>query len=378
MRTSEKTQKTNFVELRLGEVRRIYLPRTPENKPGRGKIASVTRDHSEEHRHDHYHGRGGHSHTHAAVDPTLATSERGIWAFKWSFVGLMATALLQLVVVLLSGSVALLSDTIHNFGDAATAIPLGIAFALTRLGVSRRFTFGYGRVEDLAGVVIVLIILFSAVVAGYQAVERLLNPQPVGFLWAVAVASLVGFVGNEGVAVFRIRVGREIGSAALVADGYHARTDGWTSLAVLLGAIGVWLGYPLADPIVGLIIAAAILVIVWQSGKAVFTRLLDGVEPEVIEEIRHAACEAPGVEDVSEVRARWLGHRLHAEVNVAVEPGLSVAEGHAIAREVNHRLLHHLSYLSGAVVHVDPTQEAGEEHHRIPAHSHDGLPTHSH
>jgi cation diffusion facilitator family transporter len=290
----------------------------------------------------------------------------------------MATALLQLVVVLMSGSVALLSDTIHNFGDAATAIPLWIAFALTRLGASRRFTFGYGRVEDLAGVVIVLIILFSAVVAGYQAVERLINPQPVGFLWAVAAASLVGFMGNEAVAVFRIRVGREIGSAALVADGYHARTDGWTSLAVLLGAVGVWLGYPLADPIVGLLIAAAILVIVWQSGKAVFTRLLDGVEPEAIEEIRHTASRVPGVEDVSEVRARWLGHRLHAEVNVAVDPDLSVSEGHAIARELNHQLLHHLSYLSGAVIHVDPVQEAGEEHHRVDAHSHDGLPTHSH
>ncbi|MBA2782066.1 MAG: cation transporter [Rubrobacteraceae bacterium] len=331
-------------------------------------------DHSEERRHDHHE----HSHTHGAVDPTIATSERGIWAIKWSFVGLMATALLQLVVVLLSGSVALLSDTIHNFGDAATAIPLGVAFALTRMGVSRRFTFGYGRVEDLAGVVIVLIILFSAVVAGYQAVERLINPQPVGFLWAVAAASLVGFVGNEAVAVFRIRVGREIGSAALVADGYHARTDGWTSLAVLAGAVGVWLGYPLADPIVGLLIAAAILVIVWQSGKAVFTRLLDVVEPEVVEEIRHAASHVPGVVDVSEVRARWLGHRLHAEMNVAVDPDQSVAEGHAVAREVNHQLLHHLSYLSGVVIHVDPAQEAGEEHHRIAAHSHDGLPTHSH
>ena len=340
----------------------------------------MTRDHSEaqEHRHAHPHGHGEHGHTHGAVDPTIATSERGIWAIKWSFVALMATALLQLVVVLLSGSVALLSDTIHNFGDAATAMPLGIAFALTRLGVSRRFTFGYGRVEDLAGVVIVLIILFSAAMAGYQAVERLLNPQPVGFLWAVAAASLVGFIGNEAVAVFRIRVGREIGSAALVADGYHARTDGWTSLAVLAGATGVWLEYPLADPIVGLLIAAAILVIVWQSGKAVFTRLLDGVEPEVIEEIRHAASEVPGVEDVSEVRARWLGHRLHAEVNVAVDPDLSVAEGHAIAREVNHRLMHGLRYLDMAVVHVDPVQEVGEEHHRVAAHSHDGLPPHSH
>lgn len=326
----------------------------------------------------HDHEPPGHGHTHGAVDPSIATSERGMWAVKWSFVGLFVTALLQVVVVALSGSVALLSDTIHNFGDALTAVPLWVAFALTRLGASRRFTFGYGRVEDLAGVIVVLIILFSAVVAGHQAVDRLLNPQPIELLGAVAAAALVGFVGNEAVAIFRIRVGRQIGSAALIADGYHARTDGWTSLAVLVGAIGVWLGYPLADPIVGLLIAGAILVIVWQSGKTVFSRLLDGVDPEVIEEICHSAQHVPGVEDVAEVRARWLGHRLRAEVNVAVDPDLSVAEGHAIAREVNHRLLHELPYLDMAVVHVDPVQEAGEEHHRIAAHTHDGLPPHAH
>jgi cation diffusion facilitator family transporter len=185
-------------------------------------------------------------------------------------------------------------------------------------------------------------------------------------------------LGNEAVAIFRIRVGRQIGSAALIADGYHARTDGWTSLAVLVGAIGVWLGYPLADPVVGLLIAAAILVIVWQSAKMVFSRLLDGVDPEVIEEIRHASGRVEGVTDVAEVRARWVGHRLRAEVNVAVDPGLSVAEGHTVAREVSHRLSHELGYLDMAVVHVDPLQEAGEGHHRVAAHSHDGLPTHSH
>src|SRR5215218_2956775 len=326
----------------------------------------------------HHHDQEDHGHTHGAVDPSIATSERGIWAVKWSFIGLFATALVQIVVVLMSGSVGLLSDTIHNFGDAATAVPLWIAFALTRLGTSRRFPYGYGRFEDLAGVMVVLIILFSAVVAGYQAIERLLNPQPVGLLWAVAVAGSVGFVGNEGVAVFRIRVGRQIGSAALIADGYHARTDGWTSLAVVVGAVGVWLGYPIADPLVGLLIAAAILIIVWQSGKMVFTRLLDGVDPEVIAEIRHAASHVEGVEDISEVRARWLGHRLRAEVNIAVDPELSVEEGHAIAREVNHRLMHELRYLEGAVVHVDPAQESGEDHHRIAEHSHDDLPHHSH
>jgi cation diffusion facilitator family transporter len=338
----------------------------------------MTRDAGEEYPYQPHHGHGEQGHSHGVVEPSIATSERGIWAVKWSFVGLFVTALLQAAVVTLSGSVALLSDAIHNIGDAATALPLWIAFALNRLGTSRRFTFGYGRVEELAGVIVVLIILFSAVVAGYQAAERMIHPQPVGLLWAVAVAALVGFVGNEAVAIFRIRVGRQIDSAALIADGYHARTDGWTSLAVLVGAVGVWLGYPLADPIVGLLIAGAILMIVWQSGKMVFTRLLDGVDPSVIGEIRNAARGVEGVEEVAEVRARWLGHRLRAEVNVAVDPKLSVMEGHALAREVNHRLMHELSYLDMAVVHVDPVQEAGEQHHRISAHSHDGLPTHSH
>jgi len=281
-------------------------------------------------------------------------------------------------VVVLSGSVALLADTIHNFGDAGTAIPLWIAFALARRKPNKRFSFGYGRVEDLAGVIIVLIILFSAIVAGYEALDRLLHPKTIGYLWAVALASVIGFVGNEAVAVFRIRVGKEIGSAALVADGYHARVDGLASLAVLFGALGVWLGYPLADPLIGLLITVAILRIVWQSGKVVFTRLLDGVDPEVIEEIDHAAHHVPGVRDVSDVRARWLGHRLHAEVNVAVAPDLSVAAAHAIAKEVQHQLLHHLRYLGSATIHVDPTDESGERYHRVTAHAHDGVPVYSH
>jgi cation diffusion facilitator family transporter len=189
---------------------------------------------------------------------------------------------------------------------------------------------------------------------------------------------VIGFIGNEGVAIFRIKVGKEIGSAALVADGYHARVDGWTSLAVLAGAIGIWLGYPLADPIVGVLITIAIFGIVLQSGKAVFSRLLDGVETDVIDEINHAAHHVEGVEEVTDVRSRWIGHRLHAEVNIAVTPHLSVAEGHTIAKEVQHQLFHHLSYLSRAVIHIDPVEESGEHHHSIMEHSHDGLPTHSH
>src|SRR3954470_13186896 len=261
--------------------------------------------------HDHPHGHSaGHGHTHGIVDPSITTNDRGLWAIKWSFASLAATAVLQLLVVFLSGSVALLADTIHNFGDAATAIPLAIAFWFARKAPSERFTFGYGRVEDLAGITIVLTILASAIVAGYQSIERLLHPQEISHVGAVIAASIVGFVGNEAVALFRIRVGQEINSAALVADGYHARVEGLTSLAVVAGAIGVWLGFPLADPIVGLIITIAIFGIVWQSARAVFTRLLDGVEPGVVEEIRHAAGHVAAVKKVLKVRARWLGHRL--------------------------------------------------------------------
>jgi cation diffusion facilitator family transporter len=331
--------------------------------------------------HDDHHGQqqeDGHGHTHGIVDPSITTSERGLWAIKWSFVCLAGTAALQLVVVLLSGSVGLLADTIHNFGDAATAIPLAAAFWFARKKPSRRFTFGYGRIEDLAGVAIILTILASAIVAGYESIDRLLHPQGVSHLWAVVVASIIGFLGNEVVAVLRIRVGREIKSAALIADGYHARIDGWTSLAVLVGAVGIWLGYPLADPIVGLLITAAIFGIVIQSAKSIFTRMLDGADPQIIDEIRHAAAHVPRVKAVSEVRARWLGHRLHTEVNIAVDPQLTVSEAHAIAAEVRHQLLHHLSYISLAVIHVDPADESGEAHHAIGEHAHDGLPVHSH
>jgi cation diffusion facilitator family transporter len=348
----------------------------------RGKNESVMP--AQDHIHDEHAEReyasphAGHGHTHGVVDPSLFSTERGVWALKWSLAGLLATAALQVVVVLFTGSVALLADTIHNFGDAFTAIPLWIAFRFTRWKPNRRFTYGYGRVEDLAGVVIVLMILLSAVVAAYESVQRLYQPQEVKYLWAVGAASLIGFAGNEAVALFRIRVGRQIGSAALVADGYHARVDGLTSLAVLAGAVGVWLGSPLADPIVGLLITVAILRIVWDSAKSVFTRLLDGVDPAVIDELEHAARHVPGVRNVTDARVRWLGHRLRAELCITVDSGLTVEQGHAIADAVHHQLLHHLTYLSEATIHVDPANASGVDHHRIDEHAHDGMAPHSH
>jgi cation diffusion facilitator family transporter len=323
-------------------------------------------------------GRHTHRHSHITPDPVMTTTGKGSRVVVWSFAALFATAVCQAVVVLFTGSVGLLADTIHNLGDAATAIPLWIAFRLARKGPNDRFTYGYGRVEDLAGVIVVAIILVSAIAAGREAIHRFLSPAPVRHLWAVAAASAVGFLGNEAVAFYRVRVGKEIGSAALVADGRHAHADALTSLAVLLGAGGVYLGYPLADPVVGLLITALILKIVWETGKEIFLRLLDGADPHSVGEIREAVSAVPGVVDVSDVRVRWAGHRMYAEVNLAVDGNRSVSEGHAIAKEVRHRMLHRLRYLSDATIHVDPTHASGVKNHRMASHKHDGLPGHSH
>ena len=301
----------------------------------------------------HHHHQESHAHTHGAISPEIVTSERGIWAVKWSFIGLLLTAGLQVGVVILSGSVALLADTIHNLGDAATAVPLWIAFALAQWKPNQRFTYGYRRVEDLAGVAIVGIILLSAAVTGYEAIERFLHPQKIAYLGAVMVAAVIGFLGNEAVARFRLKVGQEIGSAALVADGYHARVDGFTSLSVFWGAALTGLGYPLADPIVGLLITVAIARIAIESAQTIFTRLLDGVEPEVIADLHHAISHVPEVLEVSSIKARWTGHRLQAEIAIAVDPELSLVEAQEIATSVRSQLHHHL-YLVEATVCVEP------------------------
>lgn len=312
--------------------------------PGRPRIGNSA------HRHDHRHD-DSHGHSHGVIDPVLATTTRGIHAIKWSFVILAITAGMQMVVVAISGSVALFADTVHNVADAGTAIPLWIAFLLARRKPTARFTYGLGRVEDLAGLVVVVVILASAILAGYEAIDRLIHPRDVQALGWVAAAGIIGFVGNEAVALFRIRVGREINSAALVADGYHARTDGLTSLAVVLGAAGVWIGFPTADPIIGLAICAVILVIVWQSARAVISRMLDGVEPEILDEISHAAGHVDALR-LRDVRARWIGHRLHAEIEIDVDSNLTVAEADGVAARLKKVLHEHMPALDRAIVAV--------------------------
>ncbi|MFE0256673.1 cation diffusion facilitator family transporter [Streptomyces sp. NPDC059010] len=302
-----------------------------------------------------------HSHESAdKIDSALESSARGMRALWVSLAVLGVTALAQAVVVVVSGSVALLGDTVHNTADALTAVPLGIAFVLGRRAATRRFTYGYGRAEDLAGMVIVLTIAASAAFAAWTAVDRLLDPRPVEQIPAVAVAALVGFAGNEWVARYRIRVGRDIGSAALVADGLHARTDGFTSLAVLLSAGGAALGWQLADPIVGLAITAAITLVLRDAAREVFRRVMDAVDPALVDRAERALREVAGVRDVGELRLRWIGHRLRAEVAVVVDGEVSVRQAHAIAVDAEHALLHAVPRLTAALVHADPAPVPGE------------------
>jgi cation diffusion facilitator family transporter len=334
---------------------------------------SHSSDHAH-HEHDHEHGLKGrwrgllrphtHGHTAAALDPALSNA-RGIWAVKVSLIALLITAVFQVFVVAISGSVALLADTLHNFSDALTAIPLWLAFTLARRPRNDRYTYGYGRAEDLAGVLIVAMIFLTALEVFRQSIDRMANPQPIGNLGWVAVAAIIGFLGNEAVAIFRTRIGREIGSAALIADGLHARTDGFTSLGVLAGVIGVAIGFPLADPLIGFAIGIAILIVVWQAAREMGYRLMDAIDPTVGRSLVETTRRVPGVLAVREATVHWLGHRQRAELMINVAADLSVVQGHQIAEVVRHDLFHALPALADVVVHVDPE---GYEFHSLTAH----------
>jgi cation diffusion facilitator family transporter len=322
--------------------------------------------HSHGHEHGHGHGTGFWErvkeffvpHTHDAadsIDDALEASAEGVRALKISLFALLATTVLQFVVVLFSGSVALLADTVHNFSDALTAVPLWVAFILARRPATKRYTYGLGKAEDLAGLFIIAVVALSAIVAGWQSVVRLFNPHPLENLWWVVVAGLIGFAGNEAVAIFRINVGRRIGSAALVADGIHARTDGFTSLAVVVGAFGVMLGFPLADPIVGLLISITIFVLLWGTVKSLGRRLLDGIEPDLVHRAEHALEDTPGVLGVRRLQLRWIGHRIHGTAVVSVAPGSTVEEADRVRREAQHRLGHALPNVEEITVAVGPS-----------------------
>lgn len=342
-------------------------------------------DHPHDHDHDHGghgdhsgHGDHGHSHpkgirgffhglfvphTHDAadsIDDALEASSQGVRALKISLFVLLGTTILQFLIFLISGSVALLADTIHNLSDALTAVPLWIAFILGRRIATRRYTYGFGRAEDLAGLFIVAVVALSAIVAAWESINRLIHPQILHNLGFVAAAGLIGFAGNEIVAIYRIRVGQKIGSAALVADGVHARLDGFTSLAVVLGAVGVMLGFPLADPIIGIIISAAIIVLLWGTTKSIGRRLMDGIEPELVDRARHALEETPGVISVPRIQLRWVGHRLQGAATIHVaDTVLSVVEG--TVDQAQHNVEHALRNLDDLSIRA--VTMMGPNHH---------------
>jgi len=355
-------------------------------------LATVSADHSDDHDHPHeeHDEHGGHDHGHShpsglvgrligivrphshdagdKVDAAMETSAQGMRALWISLAVLIATAGLQAIVVAFSGSVALLGDTLHNAADALTAVPLAVAFIAGRRPPNRRYTYGYGRAEDLAGVIIVLIMLLSSIAAATEAVQRLIHPHEVTDLVAVAVAAVIGFTGNEVVARYRIVVGRRIGSAALVADGLHARTDGFTSLAVLLGVGGVALGWNWADPVIGLVITIAILAVLRQAAREIYRRLMDAVDPELVNQAELTLRAVPGVLDVGEVRLRWIGHRLRAECEIAVDSSASAVAAHQVTVAAEHELLHAMPKLSAALVHADPHQASADHHAMLAPH----------
>ena len=337
--------------------------------------------HEHDHRHGHDHGPG-HSHDHGSsfwsgikhglselfgmhshdpaesIDNALESSSRGIRALVISFSVLMVTALIQAVIVMVTGSVSLIADTIHNFSDALTAVPLFVAFRLGRRAATRRYTYGYRRAEDLAGLFVVLMIFISAIVVLWESINRLFDPRELEYLGVLFAAGIVGFVGNELVAIYRIRVGRQIGSAALVADGRHARADGFTSLAVAASAVGVWLGFERADPIAGIVVGIVILRVMWSATRDIYGRLMDAVQPELVDEIERVALSVDGVIGVNSCQVRWMGHRLRADISIGVDSTLSVGDGHTVGEHVRHTLQRKVRFLDEAFVHVDSVAAA--------------------
>lgn len=325
-------------------------------------------DHSHEADHDHPHPEGilgwlaqifhlhGHEHTSLNADPAFASNQEGIRTIWLALLALGITALLQVGIVALSGSVALLADTAHNIGDTLNSIPLLVAFYLARRVATRRYTYGFGRAEDVAGIFIVLSIAVSAGVVFWESFQKLLNPQPMQNISWVVLAAVIGFVGNEAVALLQIRTGRIIGSDAMIADGLHARTDGLTSLAVLLAAGGTLLGFPILDPIIGILIGVAILFITRDATVRMWYRLMDAVDPTLVDQIEHHVSEVEGVLQVERLRVRWVGHQLFAEMAIVVDKKLSLVESHQIAEQVQTALHKSVRHLNEVVIHVEPAK----------------------
>lgn len=305
-----------------------------------------------------------------SIDDAMEASEIGEKTTKQTLAIKLAGAGLQLAIVALSGSLALMADMIHSFADASTSIPLWIAFVLGRRRPNERYPYGYRRAEDLVGVFIVLVIISTAGLVIWESYQRLLSPEPIAHLPWVTAAAVIGIVVNEYVARLRIRVGNRIGSAALIADGLHARTDTLSSAAVLVAVAGVALGYPIVDSIVGFLVAGIILWMMKDTALQIFRRLMDGIEPESVEQIRSITEGVADVQQVDAVRARWAGHRMMVEVIVSVDPAHTVADGHHIAEQVRHEVLHRAKHIHDVLVHINPHSDGEDDPHELTRHHH--------
>jgi cation diffusion facilitator family transporter len=328
--------------------------------------------HTHEHDHDHSHGdhdhdEKGHGHEHGKVDADLYGNRAGLRAVQISTAGMLLVSLIQFTIAWIGGSAGLFADALHNFGDVFTTIALWIAFVISNRAANQRYTYGYYRAEDLAGIFIVLVIIASAVASGVESIQKLTSGNVPTQIYLSMAAALVGVAGNEILAQYKISVGKRINSVSLVADGQHSRIDGLTSLAAFIGLLGVLLGFQKADPIAGIIITIVIMTVVFSTARSVLQRLLDAVDPHVVPTIISIASTVPGVEQVSDVRARWVGHTLHVVMNIEVDAELTLSKAHAIAEEVRHRLFHDVKGLSEALIHTDPSSASGD-HHQVMAH----------
>jgi len=335
-----------------------------------GHIHDAHTDFDHDHDHDDHDDHGGHGHEHGKVDADLYGNKAGLRAVQISTAGMFIVAAIQFAIAGIGGSAGLFADALHNLGDVLTTVALWIAFVISNRAANQRYTYGYHRAEDLAGIFIVLVIIASAVAAAWESIQKLTSGSAPTHLLLSMAAAIVGVAGNEILAHYKIAVGKRINSVPLVADGQHSRIDGLTSLAALIGLIGAAFGLRIADPIAGLVITVVILTVVYSTSRSVLRRLLDAVDPHVVPSIIAAASEVPGVEVVGDVRARWVGHTLHVVMNIEVDRELTLVKAHEIAEEVRHRLFHRIDGLSEAIIHTDPHSvgEGAVDHHQLVAH----------
>jgi len=329
--------------------------------------ATHTHDH-EEHNHDHDHDEHAHGHEHGKVDADLYGNRAGLRAVQISTAGMFLVAAIQFAIAWIGGSAGLFADALHNFGDVFTTIALWIAFVISNRAANQRYTYGYYRAEDLAGIFIVLVIIASAIASAVESIQKLTSGNIPTQIYLSMAAALIGVAGNELLAQYKISVGKRINSVSLIADGHHSRIDGLTSLAAFIGLIGVKLGFPKADPIAGIVITIVIVTVVFSTSRSVLQRLLDAVDPHVVPSIVTTATAVPGVEEVTDVRARWVGHTLHVVMNIEVDAELTLSKAHAIAEEVRHRLFHDIKGISEVVVHTDPSSASGDHHQEMAHH----------